>query len=57
MDLGLVEALTELAERLSQVYDVQVTADFDFADNSHEIEMENEKSLSLLRIVQEAVSN
>ena len=57
MDLGLVEALTELAERLSQVYDVQVTADFDFDDNSHELEMENEKSLSLLRIVQEAVSN
>ena len=57
MDLGLVEALTELAERLSQVYDIQVSADFDFDDDSHEIEMDNEKSLSLLRIVQEAVSN
>ena len=55
MDLGLVEALTELAERLSQVYDIQVTADFD--DDEREIEIENEKSLSLLRIVQEAVSN
>ena len=57
MDLGLVEALTELAERLSQVYDVQVSADFDLDDDSREIEMDNEKSLSLLRIVQEAVSN
>ena len=57
MDLGLVEALTEVAERLSQVYDVQVSADFDLDDDSREIEMDNEKSLSLLRIVQEAVSN
>ena len=57
MDLGLVEALTELAERLSQVYDVQVSADFDFYDDEREIEIDNEKSLSLLRIVQEAVSN
>ena len=57
MDLGLAEALTELAERLSQVYDVQVSADFDFDDDEREIEMDNEKSLSLLRIVQEAVSN
>ncbi len=57
MDLGLVEALTELAERLSQVYDIQVSADFDFDDDEREIEIENEKSLSLLRIVQEAVSN
>ena len=57
MDLGLVEALTELAERLSQVYDIQVSADFDIDDDSREIEIENEKSLSLLRIVQEAVSN
>ena len=57
MDLGLVEALTELAERLSQVYDIQVSADFDFDDDSREIDIENEKSLSLLRIVQEAVSN
>ncbi len=57
MDLGLVEALTELAERLSQVYDIQVSADFDFDDEAREIDIENEKSLSLLRIVQEAVSN
>ena len=57
MDLGLVEALTELAERLSQVYDIQVTADFDFDESEREIDIENEKSLSLLRIVQEAVSN
>ncbi len=57
MDLGLVEALTELAERLSQVYDVQVSADFEFDDGSRELELDNEKSLSLLRIVQEAVSN
>ena len=55
MDLGLIEALTELAERLSQVYDVQVSADFD--DDTRETEMDNEKTLSLLRIVQEAVSN
>ena len=57
MDLGLVEALIELAERLSQVYDIQVSADFDFDDDGREIDIENEKSLSLLRIVQEAVSN
>ena len=55
MDLGFVEALTELAERLSQVYDIQITTDFE--DDTREIEIENEKTLSLLRIVQEAVSN
>ena len=55
MDLGLAEALTELAERLSQVYDIQVSADFD--DGTREVDVENEKILSLLRIIQEAVSN
>lgn len=55
MNLGLAEALTELTERLSQVYDIQVTADFD--DGIREADVENEKTLSLLRIVQEAVSN
>ena len=55
MNLGLAEALTELTERLSQVYDIQVSADFD--DGIRAIDVENEKTLSLLRIVQEAVSN
>ncbi len=56
MDLGLIEALTELAERLSQTYDVQVSADFD-EDDVHGLQVDNEITLSLLRIVQEAVSN
>ena len=55
MNLGLAEALIELTERLSQVYDIQVTADFD--DAIRNIDIKNEKILSLLRIVQEAVSN
>ena len=55
MDLGLVEALTEVAERLSQVYDIEIFADFD--DGTRDIDIENDKTLSLLRIVQEAVSN
>lgn len=55
MDLGLVEAMTELVERLSQVYDIQVSADFD--DDIRDIDIGNDKILSLLRIVQEAVSN
>lgn len=55
MDLGLTEAITELAERLAQVYDIQILTDFD--DMVREIDLENEKILSLLRIVQEAVSN
>lgn len=55
MDLGLTEALTELAERLSQAYDVQVSADFE--DDVREMHVENETTLSLLRIIQEAVSN
>ena len=55
MDLGLAEAVTELAERLSQGYDIQIISDFD--DASREIDIDNEKILSLLRIIQEAVSN
>ncbi len=55
MDLGLTEALTELAERLSQAYDIQVTADFD--DEVRELNIDNGTTLSLLRIIQEAVSN
>ena len=55
MDLGFSEALTELSERLSQAYDVQIITDFD--DVIHELDIENEKTLSLLRIIQEAVSN
>ena len=55
MDLGLSEALTEVAERLSQAYDVEVIADFD--DTARDVEIDNERILSLLRIVQEAVSN
>lgn len=55
MDLGFSEALTEISERLSQAYDVEIITDFD--DVIHELEIENEKILSLLRIIQEAVSN
>ncbi len=52
MDLGLEQTLTELAERLSQSYDVQVSAELD-----GEIETGPEITLSFLRILQEAVSN
>ena len=55
MDLGFAEAVTELVERLSQVYDISVIADFD--DGIRELDLDNEKILSLLRIIQEAVSN
>ncbi|MBQ6435678.1 MAG: sensor histidine kinase, partial [Synergistaceae bacterium] len=55
IDLGLSEALTEIAERLSQVYDVLITSDYD--DDVRTVEIENDKILSLLRIIQEAVSN
>ncbi len=54
VDLGLVEALTELADRLAQVYYIGVFTDF---DEDAKIEVDSEKILSLLRIVQEAVSN
>lgn len=52
VDLGLSQALTELAERLSQNYDVNVSVDIDDS-----IELPEELTLSLLRIFQEAVSN
>ena len=55
MDLGLNEAITELAERLSQAYDIVIMTDYDEGTDSAEIE--NDKILSLLRIIQEAVSN
>jgi len=52
MDLGLSQAIKELAERLSQNYDVHVSGDIDNA-----FELGVEQTLSLLRIFQEAVSN
>lgn len=54
VDLGLTETLTELAERLSQSYDIEVSVEFDF-DN--ELETSAELRLSFLRILQEAASN
>ncbi|MBQ3347236.1 MAG: sensor histidine kinase [Synergistaceae bacterium] len=55
MDLGINEAITELAERLSQAYDIIIMTDYD--EGTDEAEIENDKILSLLRIIQEAVSN
>ena len=55
MDLGLNEAITELAERLSQAYDIVIMTDYD--EDTDKAEIENDKILSLLRIIQEAVSN
>jgi signal transduction histidine kinase len=52
LDLGLSKAITELAERLSQNYDIQISVDMD-----GRFEPGEEKTLSLLRIFQEAVSN
>ena len=52
MDLGLTETLTELAERQSQNYDIQVSVDID-----GDPEVEPEATLSFMRIFQEAVSN
>jgi len=52
VDLGLSQAMTELAERLSQNYDVHISVDI---DDSYEQGAEH--TLSLLRILQEAVSN
>jgi signal transduction histidine kinase len=52
MDLGLSQAMTELAERLSQNYDIHVSVDIDDS-----FELGSERILSLLRIFQEAVSN
>ena len=44
--------MTEISERLSQNYDVHV-----FAEIDDELELEPEKTLSFVRIFQEAVSN
>ena len=55
MDLGLNEAITELAERLSQAYDIVIMTDYD--EETDKAALENDKILSLLRIIQEAVSN
>ena len=52
VDLGLSQAMTELAERLSQNYDIQISIDIDGS-----FEPGEEWTLSLLRIFQEAVSN
>ena len=52
LDLGLPQAMTELGERLSQNYDVNITVDIDDTFKS-----EADQTLSLLRIFQEAVSN
>lgn len=54
MDLGLSHAMTELSERLSQNYDVHVFTEVDVDDG---FELEPEKTLSFVRIFQEAVSN
>ncbi|MDR1622997.1 MAG: sensor histidine kinase [Synergistaceae bacterium] len=52
VDLGLSHAMTELAERLSQNYDIHVSAEIDKS-----FDLGSERTLSLLRIFQEAVSN
>lgn len=52
VDLGLTETLTELAERLSQNYDVQVSAEIE-----GDFDVGPEITISLMRILQEAVSN
>ena len=52
MDLGMSQAITELAERLSMNYNIHISVDI---DNS--LELGVEQSLSLLLIFQEAVSN
>ena len=52
VDLGLSQAMTELAERLSQNYDIHISVEIDDA-----LEPGEERTLSLLRILQEAVSN
>ena len=63
VDLGLTETLTELAERLSQNYDIPVILDVEEpADGSEQrdvrdIDVSSETTLSFLRILQEAVSN
>lgn len=52
MELGLSQALTELAERLSQNYDIRVTTDIDDG-----LDLGPEQTLAFVRIFQEAVSN
>ena len=52
VDLGLSQAITELAGRLSQSYNVRISVDIDDS-----FEPGAEQTLSLLRIFQEAVSN
>ncbi len=52
MDLGLSHALNEFSERMSQNYDITVTAEVEV-----DFEPEPEKTLSFVRIFQEAVSN
>jgi signal transduction histidine kinase len=52
VDLGVSDAMTELAERLSQNYDIHVSAEVDKS-----FDLGPEQTLSLLRIFQEAVSN
>jgi signal transduction histidine kinase len=52
VDLGLSNAMTELAERLSQNYDIHVSAEID-----ESFDLDSERTLSFLRIFQEAVSN
>lgn len=63
VDLGLTETLTELAERLSENYDIPVILDVEEpADGSgqrdvRDLDVSSETTLSFLRILQEAVSN
>ena len=52
MDLGLARTLTELAERQSQNYDVQVGVDVE-----DDLDVGPETTLSFMRIFQEAISN
>jgi signal transduction histidine kinase len=52
VDLGVSDAVTELAERLSQNYDIHVSVEIDKS-----FDLGSERTLSLLRIFQEAVSN
>ncbi|GHS93427.1 two-component sensor histidine kinase [Synergistales bacterium] len=52
MELGVADAMTELAERLAQNYDIEITTDI-----AQPLDLGAERNLSLLRIFQEAVSN
>ena len=52
MDLGFAQALTELAERLSQSYDIRVMTEIDDG-----LDLGPEQILAFVRIFQEAVSN